>query len=40
MKIDVAKLLRVAVQVAAAAPVVVAALKPILAELKPKASGS
>ena len=40
MKIDFAKLLRLAVQVVAAAPVVVAALKPVVAEFKSKPSGS
>lgn len=40
MKIDIAKLLRVAFQIAAAAPVVAAALRPVLAELKPKSGGS
>ena len=39
MKIDFAKLLRIAIQVAAAAPVLVAALKPVVAAVKPKASG-
>lgn len=38
MKITVAKLIRIAVQVAAAAPVIAAALKPVLAETKPEAS--
>lgn len=40
MKIDIAKLLRIAVWVAAAAPVVAAALRPVLAEIRPEASGS
>lgn len=34
MKIDLAKLLRVAVRIAAAAPAVVVAVKPIVAEIK------
>ena len=40
MKIDFAKLLRLAVQVVTAAPVVVAAIKPVVAEIKSKASGA
>lgn len=39
MKIDLAKVLRIIAQVAAAAPAVAAAVKPVVAELK-KANGS